>query len=48
MRRTVRWFKSRGIAVVELQVHSHNAIGRNVWQALGFRDMMIRQRMELL
>ncbi len=48
MRRTVRWFKSRGIAVVELQVHSHNDIGRNVWQALGFRDMMIRQRMELL
>jgi len=41
------WFRSRGIAHIELYVASRNESGRVFWQSVGGREIMRRIRIEL-
>ena len=42
-----KWFKSKKVKYVELSVHVENKIGRKVWLKYGFRDYMVKQRIEI-
>ena len=42
-----KWFKSKKIKYVELSVHVENKIGKKVWLRYGFKDYMIKQRIEI-
>lgn len=41
------WFKSKKIKHVELYVISNNEIGKNAWAKYGFKDILLRKKIEL-
>jgi len=42
-----QWFRSRGIQHMEWYVAARNRAGRDFWESIGGRDIMVRMRMEL-
>lgn len=41
------WFRARGITHIELYVAARNHTGREFWDALGGRDVMVRMRLDI-
>ena len=42
-----KWFKYKKIKYIELSMHMKNELGRKVWLKYGFKDYMIKQRVEI-
>jgi ribosomal protein S18 acetylase RimI-like enzyme len=42
-----KWFKSKKIKNVELQVHLKNQIGLDAWEKYGFKSILYTQRLKL-
>ncbi len=42
-----KWFKEKGLRYMELTVHVNNEIGKSAWAKYGFKDYMIKRRLEV-
>lgn len=43
----IKWFKSKGVKFVELEVDMRNETGLNFWKRLGFKPFMVKARKKL-
>jgi ribosomal protein S18 acetylase RimI-like enzyme len=44
----IKWFKSKNIHRIELQVFSHNMVGNSFWRTHGFKDYKYVMKIEFL
>lgn len=46
-RELARWFRERGVSVIQLDAAAANPVARAFWQKMGFGDHLLRLRTEL-
>ena len=48
VKKLLKWFKSKGIRYVEVEVYSENKRSFKLWKYLGFREIMRRLRLKVV